>query len=776
MESEILQVTDDQFESITGFRPAEHQRLCAEALAEGRSVILRAPTGSGKSEAAWIPFLLCRGKSLPMRMIHALPMRALTNQLEQRMGEYSRRTSPRIRVAAQHGKRPESVLFYADAIFATLDQVVSSYACAPLSLSIRQGNIPAGAIPGSFMVFDEVHTFEPQLGLQCVLLLAERAKALGVPFVLMSATLPTSLVEGLQKRFEAELIEVNEEDIPGRRQRRVTVHIDEELAPETVLELASQDQKKTLVVVNTVGGAIELYDAVRKHWDCPIVLAHSRFYDDDRLKKEQQIEALFGRNAPPGRALLIATQVVEVGLDISADLLLTELAPMDALVQRAGRCARWGGRGDSRVFTELRTKKPYDDKFVAASEKALKGESADGKVLTWQFEKNLVDKADEICGRPLEKFIEPEAAGKVLMTLAEAAFAGDPTKAERAVREGFTVETALHDQPKSLGWDVFRLPRVRLHPNVFAGFVKEKQPRVWQATVKRDATDDYYAETCVKEWRPGDKLGAAAVYIIDPAFANYHEEYGLRPGLAGEPAVPDQAKERTKLDANSEEEPEPWQKHVANVVECFEKHVRPKEGRALVNLAKWLAKSEQDLLRVVKLVLIFHDLGKLTVAWQKKIQHALKPALAPGSFLAHRGGKKIRGLPPHATVSAWVASPCLLRVAQPECNLAVPALAAIAHHHSVGADSTPSFQMEDGWFGLVAGCCRTLADVEVSREDFNTIAPGSAAPCGVEFDFLRREAYTSYILLSRWLRLADRMASGDGEDAILRYEEWFGDV
>ena len=711
-----------------------------------------------------------------MRMIHALPMRALTNQLEQRMGEYSLRTSLRIRVAAQHGKRPESVLFYADAIFATLDQVVSAYACAPLSLSVRQGNIPAGAIPGSFMVFDEVHTFEPQLGLQCVLLLTERAKALGVPFVLMSATLPTSLVEALQKRFGTELIEVNEENIPRRGQRRVTVHIGEDLAPETVLELASQDQKKTLVVVNTVDGAIDLYAAVRKHWDGPIILAHSRFYDDDRLKKEQQIEALFGRNAPPGRALLIATQVVEVGLDISADLLLTELAPMDALVQRAGRCARWGGRGDAWVFTELRTKKPYDDKFVAASEKALKEERADGKVLTWQWEKNLVDKADEICGRPLEQFIEPQAAGEVLMTLAEAAFAGDPTKAARAVREGFTVETALHDQPKSLGWDVFRLPRVRLHPSVFAGFVKEKQPRVWQATVKRDVTDDYHGENCVKESRPGDKLGAAAVYIIDPAYASYHEEYGLRLGLPGEPAVPDQAKEGIKPHANPEGQPEPWQKHVANVVECFEKYVRPKEGRALVNLAKWLDKSEQDLLRVVKLVLIFHDVGKLTVAWQKKIRHELKPALARGYFLAHRGGEKIRGLPPHATVSAWVATPCLRRVAQPECTLAVPALTAIAHHHSVGADSTPPFQMEDGWFELVEDCCWKYARVKVSREDFNTKARGRAAWCGVGFDFLRPKAYTSYILLSRWLRLADRIASGDGEDAILRYEEWFRDI
>lgn len=63
---------------------------------------------------------------MPARMIHALPMRALVNQLAGRMEEYASRTAPALRVAAMHGRRPESVLFYADLIAATLDQVVTS--------------------------------------------------------------------------------------------------------------------------------------------------------------------------------------------------------------------------------------------------------------------------------------------------------------------------------------------------------------------------------------------------------------------------------------------------------------------------------------------------------------------------------------------------------------------------------------------------------------------------------------------------------------------------
>jgi CRISPR-associated endonuclease/helicase Cas3 len=705
-----------------------------------------------------------------MRMIHALPMRALTNQLEQRMGEYSRRTSPRIRVAAQHGKRPESVLFYADAIFATLDQVVSSYACAPLSLSVRQGNIPAGAIPGSFMVFDEVHTFEPQLGLQCVLLLAERAKALGVPFVLMSATLPTSLVESLQERFEAELIEVNEEDIPGRRQRRVTVHIDEELAPGTVLELASQDEKKTLVVVNTVGRAIELYDAVRKHWDCPIILAHSRFYDDDRKKKEKQIEALFGKGSPEGKAVLIATQVVEVGLDISCDCLLTELAPIDALVQRAGRCARWGGPGDVFVFTELTTAKPYpyEEAIVSATQEALVRHGADGKRLTWKFEKTLVD---EVLNEPFEKLAEPEAAGGMLAKLAEAAFTGSPAKAESAVREGISIAVALHDNPRVLHDSVFRLPKISLRPSTLAGFLKRPGARGWQIDLDRNAGDDYRPKPVANEIRAGARLRAGSLYAIDPAFANYSEDYGLRFGIPGTPEQPRRAEARRKREL-ADLKPELWEDHTRKVVEAFQNVIYLKERHAFAALARLLGKSENELLTLVKLTLIFHDLGKLTTEWQKKIKEGLENQFGSDKFLAHRGGPKPPGLPPHATISAYAAWDFLESSLG---NWGKAAALAMAHHHSVGATSVPAYRISarapevvqaiwnDGNRTALTECMRRRAEQQSTTNLPMTMPP-----------FHRVKEYTLYLMLSRWLRLSDRIATGGGEHAILDYEEWAG--
>jgi CRISPR-associated endonuclease Cas3-HD len=198
----------------------------------------------------------------------------------------------------------------------------------------------------------------------------------------------------------------------------------------------------------------------------------------------------------------------------------------------------------------------------------------------------------------------------------------------------------------------------------------------------------------------------------------------------------------------------------------------------LVSLARWLGKSEEELLTVVKLVLIFHDLGKLTGQWQEKIQQGLGSKIPPGSFLAHRGGKKIHGLPPHATVSCRVATRIMRRVAgsEFEATLADPALTAIAHHHNVGSDVTPPFEMKEGWFHLVAACCRTLGGIQVSQEDFKTTAQKGTASCGVELDLLKCKAYTAYTLISRWLRLSDWIATGGREDAILHYEERFGDI
>src|SRR4029079_17005392 len=80
---------------------------------------------------------------------------------------------------------------------------------------------------------------------------------------------------------------------------------------------------------------------------------HARFLPKDRARLEAELTPMFGPGATQTNVILVATQVVEAGLDLSADRLLTELAPANALVQRAGRCARYGAPrndADALVF------------------------------------------------------------------------------------------------------------------------------------------------------------------------------------------------------------------------------------------------------------------------------------------------------------------------------------------------------------------------------------------------------------------------------------------
>jgi len=121
----------------------------------------------------------------------------------------------------------------------------------------------------------------------------------------------------------------------------------------------------TLVVVNTVDHAVGVYEALHKDkhlksTGADIRLVHSRFRPADRVSWRNQFlqrEAC----APGTNRIVVSTQVVEAGVDISAGLLITELAPWASMIQRFGRCARWGGEA-TVIVADL---SPKDDKAAA---------------------------------------------------------------------------------------------------------------------------------------------------------------------------------------------------------------------------------------------------------------------------------------------------------------------------------------------------------------------------------------------------------------------------
>ncbi|MGC8793659.1 MAG: CRISPR-associated helicase Cas3', partial [Bryobacteraceae bacterium] len=629
-------------------------------------------------------------------------------------------------------------------------------------------------IASSFLVFDEVHTFEPRLGLQATLVLARRAVSLGLPVVLLSATLPASFIQALAQQLEAQVIEVQEDQVPTRRGRRVTVEIKPgSLNASTVLHYA-KSHLKTLVVVNTVARAMAIYEGLRGRFDGVAILAHSRFYDDDRANKEALIVQHFSKEAPRQPALLVATQVVEVGLDISCDLLLTELAPTDALIQRAGRCARWGGTGRVIVFPELETPRPYDALIIEATTRALRERNLNGQTLSWRLETSLVD---DVLGPYFEGLADPQSAGKVLASLAEAHFTANPGKAAKAVREALSVEIALHDDPRSLEQQVFGLPRCRVHPAVFQQFLHERRPRVWEVGIDRRPGDDYRPRVRVQPLRDGARLMPGGYYVVHPDHAGYDAELGLQLGAKGQSASPVLWLPR-RPSPPAAENLETWTEHARRTVKAFEELLLPREVTVLPVLAIATGSGREELLCWVKLLLALHDIGKLTRDWQAAIRQGLEAPPPPSVLLVRRGGGRPLDLPAHATISAWVATPLLCRLAGSarKERLAVPSLAALAHHHCVRADEVPGFKMVAGWFQAVRDVVGELVACHVEENDFNTQPPQGSGSLNLGLSLLSPNPYTAYLLLSRWLRLADWMASGGGEDAVLRFEEWFRDT
>ena len=730
------------YKSVTNNDPYPHQVDTYKALKEGQSVILRAPTGSGKSEAVFMPYLSLRGKSVPNRMIYALPMRALVNSICGRFVEYA----PYLDVKAQHGQQSESVLFDADCIVATLDQVITSYVCAPLSLGVRHGNIPAGAMVSSFLVFDEVHTFEPRLGLQSSIILAERLKDMKIPFAIMSATLPDSLVRSLEKRLDAKLIDADENSIPVRKQREVmlSVYLDESLSAERVLEHHTKQDGRTIVVCNTVERAITLYAGLLNKVDPPPLLIHSRFLDDHRAEKENAIQECFGKNGKR-KALLISTQVIEVGMDISCDLLLTELAPIDALIQRAGRCARWGGKGNVVIFG-VPFHSPYEKALVHKTQEVIVNHN--GSNLSWDLEKELVN---EILAEPYAEITKPQTGARAMMFLSKAAFEGRPSIAEKAVRESIAVEVSIHDNPFALDSKVFLLPKCRLHPGILKSFVKKEKPTVWAIRQDKEHKDDYRVHATVTRINSPDQIYPNSFYVIHSSHAAYFQNKGLILGEHGVSLEPATLALERSTNEWGQIPLETWQEHAVRTLRAFEKSILPDEEYVYNHLAAYLDVEYEKLIELFKITLLLHDLGKLTEEWQKKIG-------AKDSFLAHSGNIEKVALPPHATVSAYVLGDYLRKTWGP--ILGDAAAFAMAHHHSVRAMKVPKYRLCEGWYEIVNQTLSYTGGMVLERDavsDLEAQKSSTTLP-GHLPAFEKEMSYNLYVILSRALRLADRRA------------------
>lgn len=346
--------------------PFDHQEKIWELLHQARfPIFLKAPTGSGKTEAVIAPFLnqfVEKRFTIAPRMIYVLPMRVLVDSIAERIRVYSKKISSNISVAVQHGDVPNSPFFISHIVVTTLDQFIYAFARASNQVG-RHLDIPAGAIASSLVVFDEAHMYRDGFTFSMMRALMEIIYESKIPFIVMTATMPESLEKSL---FENITIK-DDCQIFSNAGLRGQVDLSIQRTPiykngevsipgEILCEIKA---KKTLIVLNQVERAKRVYEYLKNFLDEEeeLVLLHSRFTVADRKKHENKaIKQLENQK----KGVVVSTQVLEAGMDVSANLLLTELAPADALIQRAGRCARYEGEQGEMFIFPTENHYPYE--------------------------------------------------------------------------------------------------------------------------------------------------------------------------------------------------------------------------------------------------------------------------------------------------------------------------------------------------------------------------------------------------------------------------------
>jgi CRISPR-associated endonuclease/helicase Cas3 len=341
-----------------------HQDACGAATGHA---VLRAPTGSGKTEAAllWAARQRETGPGRPP-VFYVLPYRASLNAMRFRIT--SRYGIPEGAVVLQHSSATAAIYGHclaekgysgqaalwtarAEAALARLMtapvRVLTPYQLLRAFFGLPGHDAVITDASGGIFILDELHAYDlPRLAL--IVAAAEHlARDLGARFLVMSATLPAILDREWRRTLAVDPTEIVADSETLEEFRRHRVHVvAADLTSQGILQQIVERHRSgeaVLVVATTVSRAILIYDAVRRQLDAADVsLLHGRFTGEDRARKETELGRRMGTgNRGPNRGcVLVATQVVEVSLDVDFDVLFSDPAPVESLLQRFGRVNR----------------------------------------------------------------------------------------------------------------------------------------------------------------------------------------------------------------------------------------------------------------------------------------------------------------------------------------------------------------------------------------------------------------------------------------------------
>ncbi len=235
-------------------------------------------------------------------------------------------------------------VFYKPITVTTVDHLILSFVHG-----FPQADFACGNLQNAVIIFDEIHYYETQTLKHLVDLFAVLRK-MGVPHLLMSGTLPTFIKNRLKKDSAQEGVAYSEicdsEGLaftPFKIQSFDYPLIEKGNVDDEIIQEIKKNYSQNLnqfIILNTVRRAQQFYAAIKKEIDTrSVYLVHSQFTYADRMKREEKLIKVLEKERP---LIVVSTQVIEISLDISCDIMYTERAPIDSLGQRAGRLNRKG--------------------------------------------------------------------------------------------------------------------------------------------------------------------------------------------------------------------------------------------------------------------------------------------------------------------------------------------------------------------------------------------------------------------------------------------------
>lgn len=367
----IFNLDSDDFQYLykSGYDFYKHQKdVC---LLSGNA-ILTAPTGSGKTETSllWLQNQIkTQGEG---RVFYILPYTASINamyerlekQIPDKVGLLHGKLSAFIETKFEDDdlvddKRKQEIKEQYKTLVTPL-KIVTPFQLLKNIFALKGFEKGLFEWAGGYFIFDEIHAYNPKVFAQIISLIKFSTKYLGVKVFIMTATLPSYLRNELEKAIgHYTSISASTELYNQFTRHKIIVRegfLSDNL--DLVQEYLNKG-KKVLVVCNTVKQAQTVFATLNVENK---ILLHSSFNTDDRNQKEKR---LFDKDI----TLLVGTQAIEVSLDIDFDLIFTEPAPLDALIQRFGRVNRKREKGICKCY--VFEKRNASDKYIYRNEDVL---------------------------------------------------------------------------------------------------------------------------------------------------------------------------------------------------------------------------------------------------------------------------------------------------------------------------------------------------------------------------------------------------------------------